>query len=75
LKLDFAKAFDTIEHSTIIQMMQQLSFPEKWIDWMKLLFDSANSSVLLNGVSGKHFVCRRGVRQGDPLSPSFCVGI
>jgi hypothetical protein len=29
LKLDFAKAFDTIEHSTIIQMMQQLGFLEK----------------------------------------------
>jgi hypothetical protein len=40
---------------------------------MKLLFESANSSVLLHGVLGKHFVCRRGVRQGDPLSPLLFV--
>jgi hypothetical protein len=29
--------------------------------------------VLLNGVPGKTFHCRRGVRQGDPLSPLLCV--
>jgi hypothetical protein len=26
------------------------------------------SSILLNGVIGKQFECKRGVRQGDPLS-------
>jgi hypothetical protein len=27
--------------------------------------------MLLNGVPGKQFVCKRGVRQGDPISPLF----
>jgi hypothetical protein len=27
--------------------------------------------VLLNGVPGKQFQCKRGVRQGDPISPLF----
>jgi hypothetical protein len=32
IKLDFTKAFDTIEHSTILQMMTHLGFNEQWIN-------------------------------------------
>jgi hypothetical protein len=73
LKLDFAKAFDTIEHNVIIAMHQSLGFPEKCISWIKSSLVSGSSAVLLNGVPGKSFKCRRRVRQGDPLSPLLFV--
>ena len=73
LKLDFAKAFDTIEHDVILQIMRHLGFPDRWLQWITLLFNSGYSSILLNGVPGKQFKCKRGVRQGDPLSPLLFV--
>ena len=33
------------------------------------MLEADTSSVLVNGVPGQKVKCKRGVRQGDPLSP------
>ena len=73
LKLDFAKAFDTVEYKSMLIIMEALGFPARWRQWMSNILGSATSSILLNGVPGKSFSCKRGVSQGDPLSPLLCV--
>jgi hypothetical protein len=68
LKLDFAKAFDTVEHDVILQVMEHMGFNRVWLGWIREILSSGTSAILLNGILGKQFVCKRGVRQGDPLS-------
>jgi hypothetical protein len=68
IKLDFTKAFDTIKHSTIIQMMKGFGFNEPWLQWTENILSTTTTFVLLNRVSGKQLACKRGVQQGDPMS-------
>jgi hypothetical protein len=48
-------------------------FSFKLITWETAILFSGTSHVLLNGMLGKTVHCRRGVRQGDPLSPLLVV--
>lgn len=76
IKLDFEKAFDSIEHEAILMIMRHMGFPAKWLSWVDMIFNSTCTSVLLNRVPGMSFKCKRRVRQGDPLSPLlFVLGV
>jgi hypothetical protein len=73
IKLDFEKVFDTVEHELILQVLFHRGFGPKWLRWIRNILQTGTSSVLFNGVPGKTFHCKRGVRQGDPLSPLLFV--
>ena len=69
LKLDFAKAFDTIEWDFLLRVFEARGFPQKWNQWILMLLTTASSRVLINGDASSFFLHKRGLRQGDPLSP------
>jgi hypothetical protein len=69
LKLDFTKAFDSVNWNSLQRVMAVRGFPQLWCRWIAAFLSSSKSAVLVNGTPGPWFPCKRGVRQGDPLSP------
>jgi hypothetical protein len=69
IKLDFAKAFDTVNWEALEVVLQARGFNEIWRKWMTNTLQSSRSAVLVNGCPRPWISCRRGLRQGDPISP------
>ena len=60
----------------LLDIMRRRGFPPRWRAWASILFSTATSRVLLNGIPGLDIIHGRGLRQGDPLSPLlFDIGI
>jgi hypothetical protein len=73
LKLDLTRAFDSISWSFLFEVLRRMGFGERFLKWVSLLLNTANTRVLVNGVPGGRIVHVRGLRQGDPTSPMLFV--
>jgi mannosylglycoprotein endo-beta-mannosidase len=73
LKLDIAKAFDSLNWGYLLRVLTQMGFGQRWRNIISLLLGSASSRIMLNGKLGAPFSHERGLRQGDPLSPMLFI--
>jgi hypothetical protein len=66
-----AKAYDRVEWAYLRAMMEKLGFAEAWINLLMKCVQTVSLSVRVNGQFSEYFKPTRGIRQGDPISPSL----
>jgi len=67
-KVDFEKAYESVNFKYLDSVMAKMNFPRIWRKWIFECVGTATTSVLVNGCPTEEFPMERGLRQGDPLS-------
>lgn len=69
IKIDEQKAYDSVEWPFLKQMLEALGFPHRFSQWIMSCLTSVTYALTVNGEVLEHFAAKKGIRQGDPISP------
>ena len=73
-KLDFAKAYDSLDWRFLWRVLKRRNFPETWVRWVKQCVCTNTFAVMINGRrQGGWIHPQRGIRQGCQLAPLLFI--
>lgn len=73
VKIDVKKAYDHVNRSFLLKVLEKSGFHPNWISWIWSCTSTPYCSMLVNGSPQGFFSTSRGIRQGDPLSPFLFI--
>lgn len=73
IKTDMEKAYDRIEWDLLLKVLKNFGFHSKGIWWVEQCITMASFAIILNGGPFERINPPRGIKQGDPLSPSLFI--
>lgn len=62
LKVDFAKAFNSVDWDFLVDLLKVRGFGTRWIGWVILLLSTSKASILINGSPKGYVRYQRGLR-------------
>jgi mannosylglycoprotein endo-beta-mannosidase len=68
-KIDFEKAYDKVKWSFLQQTLRMKGFSPKWRRWIQNMVLGGSVGIEVNDDIGPYFQTKRGLKQGDPMSP------
>ncbi|GKA40871.1 transposon TX1 [Tanacetum coccineum] len=70
-KVDFEKAYDSLNLRFLIDIMKKMGFGIKWCKWIESCLRSSTVSILVNGSPTDELCLERGVRQVSGLRVNY----
>ena len=67
--IDFKKAFDSVRHTALCEIMKKMGVSEQIISPLRKLYQNQEAAIRVESELSEWFKIKKGVRQGCPISP------